>query len=989
MKRVLTILLLCVTGAAYAQQFTYKQYTTADGLPSNVVYSAFQDSEGYIWFCTNAGVSRFNGISFQNFTVEQGLSDNEVFGTFQMDPRRIWFRTFNNKLSYYERGLFYSYKKLDWLRTNFGGMRVTYIGKDGRAWARNYIDTFLYVLNEPGRVIEARSSNYKDSTILVTSEGVDTISTREHALIHEKVAAFETIYAADIRRMDNVIDYFMLARRYFHRVREQHPQVPLMYMYYVLFNGQPVTRFKIHDLIRHAGKDGAMQSRGKSWRSSFWLTHANKGIALFRDIYNLDEKPVVYLPDRTINNIMVDREGNYWFTSPTEGVFFLNAHGVMTVDAGKEGSEIYSVTGNNDYVIFGKDKELVFLHKQTGERFTWSFSQGIYNRIKDLMVDRNGNCWVASDVGGACVSFSVKGAKKRYPKEDKLTRYNPYGGAMKCLAMGAAGNIYMGSHSALFTTDGGFRLKPIAYRRTTAVVEVAPNDVVFGSIDGLFRYNGQSVVEYANNNDSTLKQHITDLGKAPSGFICAATNDLGLVLIRDRNFYPIMAGDSTGGLTSNICRKVFIDENENIWTCTNKGLCKVTINSWTPFDYNVQQFTTDDGLISNDVNDVYVSGDTVWVATSGGLSFFRQSDVKRSGEVPRIYISQAHAINNKSFQYRSKIVLGLEGISYESLGKLDYRYRLKGLHDDWRFTDQNQLSYDVLPPGQYEFEAYSINRFGQESGYPASVAFTVIAPWWRTNLAYALYFLALLALLAGAFLLIRSTSRLKERNRTKHIQQLQQLELNALRSQMNPHFIFNTLNAVQKYILENDKEASYRYLTRFSKLIRGFLENSRQTSISLKDELDLLRSYIEMEALRFQNRFTYQIEIDPTLDTSAVFIPSMLIQPYVENAIWHGIQHKSSHGYVKLSVRDEGGNVLLCRVQDNGIGRKKAEEIELAAGSRHQSVGMTITQQRLELINQRLKQAVSVNFIDIAEAMPNEGTGTIVELLITYTTKKQ
>ena len=225
---------------------------------------------------------------------------------------------------------------------------------------------------------------------------------------------------------------------------------------------------------------------------------------------------------------------------------------------------------------------------------------------------------------------------------------------------------------------------------------------------------------------------------------------------------------------------------------------------------------------------------------------------------------------------------------------------------------------------------------------------------------------------------------MKERNRMR----LEQLELKALRSQMNTHFIFNILNDVQKYILENDKEASYRYLTRFSKLIRGFLENSRQTTISLKDELDLLHSYMEMEALRFRNKFTYVIVIDPSLDTAAVFIPSMLIQPYVENAIWHGIQHKETSGFVKLSVQNHGGNMLLCRVQDNGIGRKKAGEIASASGSRHQPVGMTITQQRLELINQRLKQAVSVNFIDLEDEAPGSGTGTIVELIIAYSTRK-
>ena len=546
---------------------------------------------------------------------------------------------------------------------------------------------------------------------------------------------------------------------------------------------------------------------------------------------------------------------------------------------------------------------------------------------------------------------------------------------------------HLGLHAILYEIGEAPEPKFLAAKRITAVLETVKDNLLVGSIDGLYRYNNGRLDIFRAAN-GTLTQHITDLAKTDGEFVCAVTNDLGIALIRDNKIFRITATDTPHALISNICRKVFVDAAKQVWVGTNKGLCKVTIQSWQPFRFSVQTFTTDDGLISNDVNDVYVSNDSVWVATSGGLSYFSQRQIKQSGQLPRIYISQVDTLMRRSFSYRDKIMIGLEGISYESLGKLRYRYRLKGLYQDWRYTDRNQLLYDVLPPGEYELEVYSINRFGQESSQPAKAIFTIVPPWWKTDWAYALYAIGLVSLLLASFLLVRRISRQKERNRMKHIQQLQQLELKALRSQMNPHFIFNTLNAVQKYILENDKEASYRYLTRFSKLIRGFLENSRQTTISLQHELDLLRAYMEMEALRFRNKFTYEIEIDPALDAASVYIPSMLIQPYVENAIWHGIQHKQANGFVKLSVQDMGGNVFKCRILDNGIGRKKAGEIESANGSQHQPVGMTITQQRLELINQRLKQAVSVNFIDIAEESHGAATGTIVELIVTYQNRK-
>lgn len=981
MKALTVILLLCFGATLYSQEYSYKQYTTADGLPSNVVYAAFQDSLGYIWFCTNAGVSRFNGISFHNFTVEDGLSDNEVFGAFQTGSGKIWFRTFSNKLCYYENGSFHNHKTDPWLNSSFGGLRLPFIDSEGRGWSRDYIDAFVYVLNEKNRSVERVPYRLKDSTtIIVTAREIDTILLSEEREVSAKIYGFLDKNKDAVDRLPDALSYFSFIRTFINALHKEHPSLSLYYLYLAYISSNPVFRFKLHDLILPADRKDR----------SYWLTHGNKGIIKGKDLFNLQDQPEVYLPNRNINNVMVDKEGNYWFTSPTEGVFFLNAHAVKTHNPGKEDAEIYSVTGNANHIICGNNNEVLFIDRKTGNKFSWVYdlvkNSSAYNRIKDMLIDGDDRCWLASDIGISCIRFSNGKVQRIYPSNSLTSHNQEYVGAMKALAHGLGNKVYFGSHASLYSIEPDFTLKKIAHKRITAIVEIEDGALLVGSTDGLHLFKDNKLIPYPDKKYD-LTQHITDLSRSRTGFVCAATNDRGLIVKKGTEFFNITASDTLNRLTSNICRKVFIDSTNDIWACTNKGLCKLSITSWQPFTYKVQQFTTDDGLISNDVNDVYVSNDTVWVATSEGLSYFRQSEVKTEGSIPLIYISRADTLMNRTFPHRTKIAIGLEGISFESLGKLRYRYRIKGLYQDWRYTDRNQLLYDVLPPGRYELEVYSINRFGQESNEPATVSFSIAAPWWATGWAYALYFFTAVAILIVAFMLVRHNSRRKERARMKHIQQLQQLELKALRSQMNPHFIFNTLNAVQKYILENDKEASYRYLTRFSKLIRSFLENSRQTTISLKDELELLRSYMEMEALRFRNKFTYEINIDPSLDPASIYIPSMLIQPYVENAIWHGIQHKQANGFVKLSVQDLGGNVLKCIVQDNGIGRKKAGEIESASGNQHQPVGMTITQQRLEIINERLKQ-VSVNFIDIGDDAPGSGTGTIVELIVTYLTKK-
>jgi ligand-binding sensor domain-containing protein/two-component sensor histidine kinase len=966
------LLLICVCGRS--QEYSYRQFTTADGLPSNVVNGAFQDSKGFIWFYTDAGVSRFNGISFRNFTVENGLSDNEVFGAFETSPGRIWFRSLSNTLTYYENDSFHSRKNTPWLRSNYAGLRLTYVDTVSRlCWTRNYIDTLVYILDEKARRIRTIPYRYRDSVIIVASEGVDTISIHQQLLIDRGIDSIIKLSKPVIDAVPDITSYFMHICRHLHAFHKQHRGIQLSYLYQIFIGRMPASRFKFNQ-VTYSDRDG------------YTIMHANKGILRGKDFFNEDERPETYLPQRNISSFMVDKEGNYWFTSPTEGVFLLTAHGVKTYESGQEAAETYSVTGKGEYVVCGKDNQVKFIHKVTGKTFTWQYNllpnSSTYNRIKDILIDDAGNCWLASDIGAVCIRFSSAGAERIFPVTPLSEKEAVFAGAMKCLARGSNNRIYLGSHANLYLGDGQ-TIRQLGYKRTTAVTEISKDRLLVGSTDGLHTYSNNQFVKYRLRDSSTIDQYVTDLEKDKAGIIYAATNGIGLIMLRDGQAFAINATDSAPGksLPSNICRKLFIDEAGHIWVSTNKGLCRVTVLTWDPFVYEVRPITTDDGLISNDVNDVYVSGDTVWVATSAGLSFFRQDYIEQEGEFPLIFINLP---DNQTFNYRSTINIGLEGISYESLGKVRYRYRVKGLNSAWQYTDRHLLTYELLPPGQYELEVYSINRFGQESLEPRRVVFTVVPPWWRTNWAYALYLTGGISLLAFAFLLVRRMSRQKERNKMKHVQQLQQLELKALRSQMNPHFIFNTLNAVQKYILENDKEASYRYLTRFSKLIRGFLENSRQTTISLQHELDLLRAYMEMEALRFRNKFDYEIRIDPNLDAAAVYIPSMLIQPYVENAIWHGIQHKEANGFVKLSVEDQGNNVLKCTIEDNGIGRQKAGEISPVNG--HQPVGMTITQQRLELINQRLKHAVSVNFIDVAET-PRGGSGTIVELVITYLTK--
>ena len=190
--------------------------------------------------------------------------------------------------------------------------------------------------------------------------------------------------------------------------------------------------------------------------------------------------------------------------------------------------------------------------------------------------------------------------------------------------------------------------------------------------------------------------------------------------------------------------------------------------------------------------------------------------------------------------------------------------------------------------------------------------------------------------------------RAEEELKTEFNKKLAEVEMSALRAQMNPHFLFNCLNSINRYIVRSDPETASNYLTKFSRLIRLILQNSKSPTVSLKNELEALRLYIDMEEMRFENRFEYSIGIDNVVEPEYIEVPPLLLQPYVENAIWHGLMHKESKGRLTVEVAKKNGS-LRCVIEDNGIGRQKAQQLKSKSATRDKSMGIKITNDRLNL----------------------------------------
>jgi tetratricopeptide (TPR) repeat protein len=269
-----------------------------------------------------------------------------------------------------------------------------------------------------------------------------------------------------------------------------------------------------------------------------------------------------------------------------------------------------------------------------------------------------------------------------------------------------------------------------------------------------------------------------------------------------------------------------------------------------------------------------------------------------------------------------------------------------------------------------------INRLTQEKAYER-----------KMRDALGIGFLIIAGL---GFVLIYYNRRLSMKNRDliskkKIIEEvtikIAETEISALRSQMNPHFIFNCLNSIKLYSLENDSESASVYLTKFSKLIRLVLENSRTERLTLEKEIDTLQLYIEMEIMRFKEKVKYEIVISPEIDLQYVEIPPLLIQPFVENAIWHGLLHKEFGGKVSILINLISENMLEIQIIDNGIGREKSIEYKSKTATKHKSFGMKVTNERIDLINQIYKTKARVEIIDLFDDF-GIGTGTKVIIQI-------
>jgi len=308
-------------------------------------------------------------------------------------------------------------------------------------------------------------------------------------------------------------------------------------------------------------------------------------------------------------------------------------------------------------------------------------------------------------------------------------------------------------------------------------------------------------------------------------------------------------------------------------------------------------------------------------------------------------------------------------LDYVNANKNKYAYYLENFDKNWIYTDASHrfAEYTAVPPGDYIFRVKGSNNDGIWNEEGIKIFIHIKPPWYRTVLFYILSLVFIISSLWFAMVWRIKKIRKKhevEQQIMKIQQQLIELEQKSLRLQMNPHFLFNSLNSIQSFVIENDTDKAIYYLSRFSQLMRLILNNSQNTYVLLEEEIKVINLYVDLEKLRYDNIFDFELKIDEEVEAEFIAIPPMIIQPYIENAIIHGLVNKKKDGKLTIDIKMED-DFIICIIEDNGVGRKVSNRLKEQSGISHKSSGMLITQERLDILNKSDKHKLSVQITDL------------------------
>lgn len=967
---IATLLLLSVLRANEA---AYLHYTVDEGLPSNEVYDVYEDSLGYMWFATDHGISRFDGYAFKNYSTNDGLVHNTIFGFYEDHRGLVWMRAFNGTLCYMENGAIKPYvhnaKLKDFLGRNF--IQRYAFDRNGNLW-------FVPAPENPALYVQdARTGEIKQEHIPFGYNGfIRTLDSGEliagidfsNGITDGSPVDDSVLYSNNTWCFRIPVTGPPLRRQLFNYRQLGTDHFVFSYDCNVLTleRGRITHRRAYSEVLNRMYVD----SDGQVWFCMTGFHRCIPGVS--------EEEP--YLKGKISTSMVRDRMGNYWFATIADGVYLARDLQVSVADSisGVPVEEIETVRS------FRSSAVLMDAHGLFFQLPVDSGSVRISRAAKALNLAHPGlmNTFHISEdksilfVQNTRYPISESGIDMQHTLP---TASNERPAALRDLWV-AGDSLLLAGNNAWAIFDWEDHCLYHSYSENfkafcTAIALGKDGTPWIGTNDGLYTFTANQTLPF-KPNDSLYRQRVTDILIGPAGEVIVSTRGGGLLIIDKDSTYTVR---ETDGLATDQCGNLYLVDSV-LWICSNKGLTKMIMrrSSSNVLSFHCRRFSLQHGLPSEQINDVVQIGDLLLLGTAHGLAWFDAARFTFNEQAPAVYIN-SFMVNNREMSLDSaelkwnerNISIGFIGLLFRSPGLVQYRYKLEGYEQEWHYTTERVAHYYNLPAGAYSFVVSAMNENGIWSELPARKVFEIPMHYTETIWFSVLIYAAIAAVLVVLFLLYLR----QQRSKNKATLELALAEQKALRAQMKPHFIFNSLNSIQNFIINRDEESAHIYLTSFAQLMRRILDHSHKGVITLEEELESLRLYLDLEKLRFGENFRYSIDIRTDVHASMLLIPPLFIQPFAENAIWHGLQMQKN--VPTLTIRFEiKDNKLHCVIEDNGIGRKRSAELKKKG---HTSTGMKNVEERIAVLNSTSRDKITISIHDLTDEHGN-ATGTRVEL---------
>lgn len=957
------------------------KYTEENGLPTNHIYQVEQDAAGFIWFATNSGVVKFDGNKFKTFTTQEGLPTNDIWRIEATRDGKIWFFAKSKNLGYIIKDKVYSFpieggeavQPSNW---GIANSNVYFTSKSST-------NARVYRLN--GKIWQAAHSTDYNSRLNSNSDFLIFLmdGKKIHSLNNEcklidnqgfKLFSFKKVGPSNLEEM-------------------HYTKIPSKQVYferdsiYCLVNKIGVMIYNLNDStlrINALFKDGSKSP----------VTIPLPEIQECGNFYQISSGNEWYLVDKYLN--LIDQISFNTETYPVH--IFKDNFGNFWIADHENGVRTHSNALSSQKKYFNKKKiQALFIENEIV--FLNVLNEGWYYRTLDmvnfeLLIPTIGKAY---DMGfheatetfyftsGAYLYFgknlnNIQSIEKHgFVHSGKITF--EYAGA-KCII--ETPNGFTGANVfGIFKLDHNFKLLNPEYR---------PNDPRFiRGINAISQFGnrvflgGDGLYELINDSVAVIK-HKHSIVQAPiktmfvhHNLLFIGTDGFGAYTYDSLNNIKFIKG--TEGLSVN----KIVSYKNLIWMATWKGLRYFKTNR-SGEEYMLKGSVFDeDGLLSNRVNSMAVLDEELYLAFDNGLSVFKYSPelYKRPFKTYLADASNYNEITNTiSASYGDAVSLSFGVLAFPSQKYVKYYYKTNK-DNSFTQTDNPSITFAEIEPGNY---TVSFVAFDQHGNYGKSEVYLQILPaWYQTWWIKVIVGILLLVIIISITLFIR-------RNKEKKIEKdlllkkaLAELELKALRSQMNPHFVFNSLNAIQYFIVKNKRELSEEYLAKFSQLVRLFFEYSKYEQLSIAKEVDLLERYLEIEKIRFEDKLEYSITVDDRIDTDEMAVPSMILQPIVENAVNHGIFHKLGNGKVELRFDFVDESTIKVSVSDDGVGIEAMKQIQKKSLGTYRSKSSEVIKERLKILSENKLSPWYVHYsITDLSVLDNEKSGTLVEIVIIY-----